>query len=208
MSHAEPQGQRHHSVFREVVFGQLHGSIEDGYKVLGFQLLRVAIRPVAFQAECVRSTRAQQVIVVSPVRSVASGATLLECWLVAIWFFPLIGDITVAAQADVNRIRLGKSWLTAGVRTVAVQAIARSSGMLNFRRVDQLGFIVMASYAQSLGVGLRENDFPILGWGVADFALPVGEWGMRELRHQLGPGGFVWIVTAHAVCRLEWLILM
>ena len=95
-------------------------------------------------------------------------------------------DIAVAAQADIDRIRLGKSRLPAGVRAVAIGAIARGSRMLNFCCLDQLGFIVVAGYAQSLGIGLRENYFPVFGrsWqtshclsangGCVNFAISLG----------------------------------
>lgn len=208
VSHAKFQGQRYYSVLREVVFGKFHASVEDRNQVLGLKLFRIPLRPMAFEAEGVRSTGPQQVIVVSAVRSVTSGASLLECRLVAIRFLACVCDIRVAAQADIDGICLGKSGLTAGVRAVTIRAVARRAGMLNLGCVDQLGFIVMAGHAQSFDVGLRENDFPVLGWSVADLALLVGERWVGKLGHQPASRGLVRIVTAHAVRSFEGLILV
>jgi hypothetical protein len=91
---------------------------------------------------------------------------------------------------------------------VAIRAIAGSAGMLNLRGVDQLGFIVMAGYAQSLDIGLRENDFPVFCRSVADLALLIGERGMRELGHQFGSRGLMRIVAADAVRSFEGLVLV
>ena len=208
VSHAKFQGQRYNSVLREVVFGKFHASVEDCNQVLGLQFFRIPLWPMAFEAEGVRSTGAQQVVIVPAVWSVAGGASLLECRLVAIWFLACVRDIAVAAQADIDGIRLRKSWLTAGVRAVTIRAIAGGAGMLNLCGVDQLSLIVMAGYAQSLGIGLRENDFPVLGRSVADLALLVGERWVGKLGHQLGSSGLVRIVAAYAVRSLEGLVLV
>ena len=147
-------------------------------------------------------------IVLSTVRLVARGASLLESWLVVIRLLPRIGNIAVAAQADIDRIGLGQSWLPAGMWTMAVGAIARRSRMRNFRRVDQFGFLVVAGHAERLGVGLRQYYFSILGRRMADFTLLVGKRWMRELRHQLRRRRLVRIVTAQAIGRSEGLILV
>ena len=122
--------------------------------------------------------------------------------------FSLRQRFGMTAQADVDRIGLGKSWLPAGVRAVAVRAIACRPGMRNFGSVDVLGFIVVASHAQRLGIGLGQHHFAIFGRRVADFALLVRKRRMREFRHQLRRRRFVWIVTAQAIRRLEWLVLV
>ena len=147
-------------------------------------------------------------IVLAAVRLMAGGAALLERGLMVVRLLCLIGDIAVTAEANIDRIGFRKSWLAAGVRTVAVGAVSRRTGMRNFRRVDQLGFIVVAGHAQRLGIGLRQHDFSIFRRSVADFALLVGKRRMRELRHQLGCGRLVRIMAAHAVGRLKWLVLM
>ncbi len=49
--HAKLQRQRHHSVPGEVVFGKFYAAIKDGNQVLGLQLLRIPIGPVALQAQ-------------------------------------------------------------------------------------------------------------------------------------------------------------
>jgi hypothetical protein len=86
--------------------------------------------------------------------------------------------------------------------------VAGCPRMLNFGGRDQLSFIVMASHAQRLGIGLRQHHFSILSRSVADFALLIGKWRMGEFCHQLRGGGRVGIVTAHAIGRLKRLILV
>jgi len=80
--------------------------------------------------------------------------------------------------------------------------------MGNFGGLDQFGFVLVAGNAQRFGVGLGQHDFPVFGGRVANFALLFSEWRMREFRQQLGRGGFVGIVTAHAIRALEGLVLV
>ena len=51
MPHAKFYRQHNDLVFREIVFGKLHASIENCYEMLACQLFRLPIRTVAFQAE-------------------------------------------------------------------------------------------------------------------------------------------------------------
>jgi len=136
------------------------------------------------------------------------GTTLPEGRLVVDRLLSLVRDIAVTAQADIDRVRFGKSGLPAGVWAVAISAVAGCSWMLNFGGLNQLRFIVVAGHAQGSGIGLRQHHFSILGRGVADFALLVGKWWMGEFCHQLGSGARVGIVTAHAIGRFERLILV
>src|ERR1017187_3835316 len=147
-------------------------------------------------------------VVLSAVGLVTGGTTLTEGRLVVVRFLRQVGDIAVAAQADLDRVRFGKPRLPAGVGAVAISAVARRPRMLHFGSVDQLGFVVVASHAQCLGIGLCQHHFSILGRRVADFALLVGEGRMGKLCHQLGSGGLVGIVTAHAIGRFERLVLV
>ena len=114
----------------------------------------------------------------------------------------------MAAYADVDRVGLGKPRLPAGVRAVAVSAIPCCARVRNFGRLDQLGFIVMARYAQCLGVFLGKHHFSVLCRRMADFALLIGEWRMSEFRHQLGRCRLVRIVAAHAIGGFKGLILV
>jgi hypothetical protein len=66
----------------------------------------------------------------------------------------------------------------------------------------------MAGHAQCFGVGLRQNDFPILGGRMADFALLVRKRRMREFCHQLRSRRLVRIVTVHAIGLRKWLVLV
>ena len=176
--------------------------------MLGFQLFRLPLWTVAFQAKGIRSGSAQQVIIVSAVRLVAGSATLRESRLVVIWLLRQISDVAMAAQADVDRIRFWQPWLVAGVWTVAVSTVARSSGMLHFRRFNELGFVVVAGNAEGLGARLRQHHFPILRRGMANVALLVSKGRMRELCHQFGSGRLVRIVAAHAIGSFKGLVLM
>ena len=69
----------------------------------------------------------------------------------------------------------------AGVRIVALGAIARRARMLHFRLLDLLGLIGVAGDANLLGVGLRQDDFAVLRRLVADVALLFGKRRMHEL---------------------------
>jgi hypothetical protein len=163
---------------------------------------------MALQAKCVRRLGAQQMIVVAAMWLMTCSTTLTEGRLVVDRLLALVRDIAVTAQADIDRVRFGKSGLSAGVWAVAIGAVARCPRMLNFGGRDQLSFIVVAGNTQRLGIGLRQHDFSILGGGVADFALLIGKWRMGEFCHQLGSGGRVGIVTAHAIGRFERLVLV
>ncbi len=181
------QPQNHDSVLLEVVLGQLDLAVEDGDQMLGFQLLRCRVRTVALQAETI-SFYPQQMIVVAAVRGVASGAALTECRLVMHGFLPEIGDVGVAAEADVHRICLWKSRLAASMRAVAIGAIAGCSRMLHFRLLDQLSLVGVAGHAKVLDVSLGQNNFSVLGWRMASVTLLVSKRRMHELGHQLGSG--------------------
>lgn len=116
--------------------------------MLGFQRLRIGIGTVALEAKSVGGLRPKQVIVVAAVRLMARSATLLEGWLVMNAFLREVRDVTVAAQADVNRISFRKSRLPAGMGVVAVGAIARRSRMRHLGTLDGFGFVIVASHAK------------------------------------------------------------
>ncbi len=150
----------------------------------------------------------QQMIVLSAVRLVAGGATLPECGLMMHRFLALIRDIAMAAQANLNPVRFGKSRLAAGMGAVAVGAIARRARMLELLRFRSAwpyrrGRLRIVSWHR-----LRQNNFPILGWRVADLALFVCEGRMHEFRHELRRGRLVRIVTAKAIGGFERLVLV
>ena len=209
MSHAVFQRQHHDFVLGEVVFGKLDLAVENGEQVFGFQLLRLAIRPVAFQAE--RSSCSRRAADARSLRREARWQVAQPCLNAGWWrngFLPCVGDVAMATQADFDGIGFGQPRLTAGMRAVAIGAIARGSRMRNFGAVDQLGFVVVAGHAERLDIGLRQDHFSVFGRCVADFALLFGERRMRELCQQLGSGRLVRIVTAHAVGLRERLVLV
>ena len=87
--------------FREIVLRQLHLSVEDGYHVLGFQLLRLGIRPMALQAKRIRIARPQQVEVFAAVWLVARRAALFECRLMQMRFLHLFGLFAMTGEAGI-----------------------------------------------------------------------------------------------------------
>jgi len=208
MPHSEFQWQNDHFVLGEIIFGKFHAAVEDGRQVLGFQFLRLPIWTVALQANGVGCSSAEQVIVVATVRLVTSGATLGEGWLMVIRLLRQLGNIAMAVEADINRVCFWQARLIAGVRAVTISAIARRTGMLHLRGFDQLGFIVVAGYAQSLGIRLRQDHFSVLRGRMANLALFVGKGWMGEFRHQLGSRRLVRIVAAHAIGSFKRLVLV
>ena len=66
----------------------------------------------------------------------ACAAALAECCLMVMGFLGLIGDIAVAGQANLDRVRLGKSGLPAGMWTMTVGAVARRPWVLNLGGFD------------------------------------------------------------------------
>src|ERR1022692_323285 len=147
MAAAILQRQDRDPVLLIVVLGQLHFSVEDGQHMLGLEPLWLRVGPGALQAEGV-SLGAQQMIVVAAVRLVTGRAALDKGRLMEHALLGLLGLVSVAAQADIDRVRFGKPRLPAGVGAVAVRAVARRAGMRNFGSVDELGFIVVAGHAK------------------------------------------------------------
>ena len=82
-----------------------------------------------------------------------------------------IVDVAVTSQADTDRIGLRQAGLFAGMRAVAIGAIAGRAGMRHLGRVDRLGLVVVAGHANCLGIGLGEHYFSFLGRRVAGFAV-------------------------------------
>ena len=100
------QWQHRNFVLREVIFGQLHRTVEDRDDVLGLELFRLRVRPMALKANAVRFLGPQKMLVVSTVRFVTNRTSLPEGGLVQVHFFELIRLIRVASEACVHWIRL------------------------------------------------------------------------------------------------------
>ena len=115
-------------------------------------------------------------------------------------------NVAVASQANAHGVGLGQSGLPAGVRAVAVGAIAHGAGVRHLGRLNQLGLVVMAGHAQRLDVGLRQHDFSILHGRMAGFAALGLERRMKKLGHQLGRRRLVRIVALQAVGGGEGLV--
>src|SRR5271166_6254089 len=106
-------------------------------------------------------------------RLVTRRAPLAKGGLMQNMLLGLFGLIAVTTQANIHRIRLGKPWLPAGVRAVAVGAIAGRSWMLHLCLLDEFRLIGVAGNAQRFCVGLREHHFSVFGRSVANIALLV-----------------------------------
>ena len=73
----------------------------------------------------------------------AGGATLSKSGLMVRGLLAQFVDVVVASEADADGIGLRQAWLFAGVRAMAVGAIAHCAGMRDLCAVDLLGFVVM-----------------------------------------------------------------
>src|SRR5579863_930629 len=207
MPQPKPQRQGRHFVLLEVILRQFYLAVKNRDQMLRFQLLWCHVRSVALQAEPV-PLDPQQVIVVPAVWLMASGAALREYRLVMDGLLGQIGNVAVAAQADLDRVGFGKPWLAAGMGAMTVGTVARGSRMLHFGSLNQFCFIVVASYAQRFDIGLRQYHFPVFRWCMANVTLLVRKRWMHELCHQLGCGRLVRIVTSQAIGFIEWLVLV
>lgn len=207
MSQAKAQRQDRDLVLFVVVVGEPDLSVEDGEQMLGFLALRSGIGTVALEAQRI-ALGSQEMVVVAAVGRVTGGAALNKGRLMMRGLFAQFVDVAVASKADADGIGLRQAGLLAGVRAVAVCAIAHCAGMRDLCAVDLLGFVVMAGEADSLGVGLGQHNFSIFCRSMAGFAGFGLEWHMLEFRHQLGRCRLVWIVAFHAVGCGEGLVLM
>src|SRR5208282_356207 len=124
-------------------------------------------------------------IVVAAVRLVTGRTALFECRLMVYLFLGEIGNLAVAAEANVDRIGLRKPRLLAGMGAVAVCAVAGRPRMLHFGFLNQLRFIGMAGDAKRFDVGLRQHYLSVFCRSMADVTLFVGKRRMSKLRHQL-----------------------
>lgn len=89
----------------------------------------------------------------------------------------------MTSEANGNCVGLWQAGLVAGMRAVAVRAVARCAGMRHFGVVDQLRLIVVARHAYRFRVGLRQHHFAILYRRMAGVATLRLKRRMHEFRH-------------------------
>ena len=131
VSKAKAQGQNRHLVLLVVVVGQLDLAIEDGEEMFSVNRLRRRVGTVALQAKRI-ALGAKEMIDIAAVRRMASGTALHKSRLVMHRLLAQIVDVGVAAEADADGVSLRQARLVAGVRTVAVSAIAHCAGVGHF----------------------------------------------------------------------------
>jgi hypothetical protein len=148
-------------------------------------------------------------LVLAAVRFMTDSTCLFEGGLMNVRFLELLGLIGMASETDVDAVCFGQARLRTGVWIMAVRAISGCAGVLDLCLFNQLGLIGVASDAQVFHIGLRQHHLAVFGRGVAvDAAILIGKGRMQELRHQLGLGGLMRIVTLQTVRGGEGLALV
>src|SRR4029077_18239154 len=97
-----------------------------------------------------------------------NGAALLEHRLVQVRLLELIGLVGVAGQASAGRVGLQESRSAPGVRIVTGEALSLCARMRHPGFFDFLGLISVAGDAQRLAVRVRQDNFSVFRWRVAD----------------------------------------
>ncbi len=200
--------ERQHWNIPEVVFRQPSLAVEDGDQMLVFHFVRLRVWTVTFEAERIDFFGSQQMLVLSAVRFMTRSAAFTKRGLVKMLFLTLLCLIRMAGEANFHAVGLRQSGLIAGVRIVAIGAIAHGTGMLHFCRFDLLHYFVMAGTANSLDVFLGQNNLPAFRRRVAHLAGLVGKRGVQKCLHQFRPVGFVRVVAGDTVGLFERLILV
>src|SRR5215467_3837886 len=98
--------QRQDGNFREIVLWHFYCSIKESQQMLALKLGRCGFGAVALQAQDIRVGCTKQVCVVAAMGCVTRGASLVECRLMQMFLRPKLRLLRVAAQADVDRVRL------------------------------------------------------------------------------------------------------
>src|ERR1039457_3076953 len=141
-------------------------------------------------------------------RFVTRRAALFEGGLVQVCLLELVSLLTVAGEASRNRVRLQEPRCPSGMRIMAGNAFALCARMLHLGLLDLLCLFAVTSYAEGLGVALRQHDFAVFCGRVTGIATLALEGRMRELLHQLGLRRLVRVVALHAIGGGERLPLM
>lgn len=142
-------------------------------------------------------------------RFVAGGATLFESRLVQVLLLVLLSLVSMARKADIHGVRLREARAFAGVRIVAVDAIALRARVLNLGGLDLLGLLFVAAEAECFRILLRQDDFSVLGSFVASGAgILVAKRCVYELLNQFWPRRLMRIVTSQAIGRAKRLAIV
>lgn len=206
---AKPESQRQHghTVLFEVIVREFHSAVENREYALGLQLLRLRIWSVALQAKRV-SVCTQQLLAIPAMWVMAGSTPLLGGRLMQNMLFRILCAIGVAVQTNGDAIWLRQSRKLACVRAVAIRAVAKRAGMLDFCVLDFLSLFRVAGHANFLGAGLGENNFPVFGGLMAHVALSFTKRQMHESLNQFWPVRLVRIVAGQTIGFFERLILV
>ncbi len=118
-------------------------------------------------------------------RLVTGCASRFKRRLVQVRLLHLFRLIAMAGQASGHRIRLHETRRFAGMRIVAVGAIALRSRMLHFRVLDLLGLVGVAGDAERLGVRLASVRLCRLSPAAWQVSHSCSRRAVRERLHQL-----------------------
>ncbi len=163
---------------------------------------------MTLHAERSRVRGPKKMLIISAMRLMTSGASLLEGGLVKMGLLMLFSLIRMAGKAGIHRVRLDESRSLSRVRIVAGNALTLGAGVLDFRGLDSFGLLIMAGDAQRPRIGLRQNDFAVFRFRVTGVAGIAFERSVNELLHQLGACGLMRVMTGGAVCVRKRLAVM
>ena len=214
VSHGMPQYRMSQSALQwetdhpcEIVFWQFHFAAENQRQVILGIDRWLCLGTMTLQTQSV-SLGAQQLWMIAPVRIVAGRASLLERGLMQYLLAMQFGLIGVASQTHIHRVRLQKTWGSAGMRAVTIRAVSGCSRMLEGCGFYFLGLVRVADHAQFFDLDFDENDFAVLRRAVAGLTLLFCKRIMRELLQQLWTVGLMRIVAFKAIGFGERLIMV
>ena len=116
----------------------------------------------------------------------------------------------VAAQADVDRVRLGQARRLPGMRVVTICAFSQRSRMLDLGFLDLLRLIGVAGDAQLLRAGLGQRNLAIFRrlMTAAARAVAALKRDVHKSLHQFGAARLVRIMALQTIRRREGLVIV
>jgi len=163
---------------------------------------------MALQAKVV-DIGAQQMTAVTTVWFMADVAALFENRIVKDFLLTVsVRLVTMARFTHGHGIRFQESNRLPCVGIVTGSAVPLCPRVSNFRAIDFLYSLVMASRAERANAILRQADPAILGRLMTDFTSLVRKWRMHVRLHQLGEFRLMRVVALRAVGGCKRLALV